>query len=151
MASRWDRLLDVKAISLAEHLVEEVSKLLAKDLARWPLPVLELDVETGRQFAPLLAPDSQRPDPPAFGEAFRLARWELEREIEAVDDYMRNRRWLERGLAPDDKQALLFISRWLVEQLLGLAEATEGRLSRPTLVEALNRTERRLNAAAASG
>jgi hypothetical protein len=144
MSSRWDYLFDQKPVELAEHLLEEVAKLLGEDLAAWPLPIQELDLETGRAFAPLLEPDFPRPNEAVFAEAFRLARWELEREIDAIDEYMRNRRWEERGLAPGDKLALLFISRWLVEQLLALREATQGRLSRPALVDGLERTRRRL-------
>jgi hypothetical protein len=139
MPSRWDHLFDRKPVSLTEHLVEEVSKLLAADLAQWPLPVQELDIATGRAFAPLLDARSARPSGPVFTEAFRLARWDLERQVDASDDYVRNRRWMEHGLTPEDKLALLFISRWLVEQLLALREATEGRVSRKMLVDCLDR------------
>jgi hypothetical protein len=139
MPSRWDHLFDRKPVSLTEHLVEEVSKLLAADLAQWPLPVQELDVATGRAFAPLLDAKSARPSDPVFTEAVRLARWDLERQVDASDDYVRNRRWMEHGLTPEDKLALLFISRWLVEQLLALREATEGRISRKMLVDCLDR------------
>ena len=37
---------------------------------------------------------------------------------------------------------LLFLSRFMAEQLLGLAEATEGRVTRPHLLDVLDRTER---------
>jgi hypothetical protein len=144
MASRWDFLLDQKPVPLAELLLDEVSKLLAKDLAGWPLPIQELDAETGRRFQPLLEPESQRPGEPVFAEAFRLTRWEIERNIDAIDEYMRNQTWSEHGLTAEDKLALLFVSRWLVEQLLSLREAVEGRISRPQLVDCLERARRRL-------
>jgi hypothetical protein len=141
--SRWDLLLDRKPVDLQEHLVEEVSKLLAADLDGWPLPIQELDLETGRRFSGLVTGEVPRPAEAVFTESFRLARWELEREVAAVDDYMRNERWAQAGLAPADKPALLFISRWLTEQLLSLSEATEGRVKRPRLVDCLDRIRRR--------
>ncbi|MBI3183405.1 MAG: hypothetical protein HYZ28_14805 [Myxococcales bacterium] len=142
MASRWESLLDRKPVPLVEHLLEEVAKLVAADLERWPLPLTELDLSTGRQFEPLLAPGSARPGEAVFREAFRLARWELSHQAEAYDDYMRNRRWAEQGIPPNEKQALLLASRWLVEQLLSLAEATEGRVKRGHLLDCLERIER---------
>lgn len=148
--SRWDYLFERKPLPLMEHLLAEVARLLAQELSRWPLPVAELDLSTGSQFAPLLAPDSRRPSPEVFEEAFRLARLELERELEAYQDYLHNRRFLERGLSPEDKPALLFISRWLLEQLLGLGEATEGRVNRARMLDCLERIRRASTAAQAS-
>jgi len=144
MASRWERLLDQKPIPLTDHLLTEVAKLLVKDLTRWPLPVEELDLATGQRFAQLLSGELPRPREAVYGEAFRLARWEISRELEAYDEYMRNRRFLERGLTVDDKPALLLVSRWLEEQLLGLGEATQGRIRRPQLLVCLERMERAL-------
>jgi hypothetical protein len=142
MPSRWDHLLETKPIPVSEHVLNEVAKLLAKDLETWPPPVEELDPLTGGQFAGMLEPGRPKPQAVAYHEALKLARWELSREVDAYDDYMRNRRWLERGLAPDDKRVLLFLSRWMVEQMLGLGEATSGRIKRPQMVECLNRLER---------
>ena|SRR5438552_1498335 len=139
MASRWDFLFDVKPVSLTDHLLTEVAKLLTKDLAKWPPPIEELDAELGSQFRPLFEPDAQRPSSAVYDEAFKLAKLELEREIQAVDDYMRNQRWRERGVAPGEKLALLFLSRWLVEQLLGLKESTSGKITRPLLLDCLER------------
>lgn len=145
MPSRWDFVFDLKPIPLVDHLLEEVAKLVARDLARWPLPVQELDADTGRTFAALLLPDARRPADAVFHEAFRLARWELERDLEASAEYMRNRRYLEHGITESDRRALLFVSRWLVEQLLSLNEATSGRIKRPQLVDCLDRIRRRFS------
>jgi hypothetical protein len=145
MPSRWDFLLDHKPVPLVDHLITEVAKLLAKDLARWPPPIQELDEATGKPFEPLLAPDRPRPSPQVYAEALQLTRWELTRELDPYDDYMRNRRWMEKGLAPDDKLPLLFLNRWLVEQMLALGEATEGRVKRAQMLECLERVRQRLN------
>ncbi|MET0403406.1 MAG: hypothetical protein ABW123_13420 [Cystobacter sp.] len=143
MASRWDYLFDTKPVPMMDHLLEEVAKLLAKDLQQWPPPVLELDLDTGGQFAALFTEPPPRPAEAVYDEALRLSRWELERELEAYDDYMRNKRYLEHGLAPTDRLPLLLLNRWVVDQMLGLGEATEGRVNRRLMLRCLERLEAR--------
>jgi hypothetical protein len=147
MPSRWERLFETKPIPILEHFVEEIAKLLTAELRKWPLEIEELDLQSdaGQRYASLFEPGAPRPAPAVFNEAFLLVRWELERELDAYDDYMRNERYLERGLAPTDKPALLFISQWLLEQLLGVAEATRGRVKRKHLVDCVERIERKLS------
>jgi len=144
--SRWDLVLERKPIPLLDHLVEEVARLLAADLAGWPPPVEDLDPSGGASFAPLLEPGFPRPDDRAFDEAFRLARWELEHDLEAYDDYMKHRRWEEHGLPAESRTVLLFLSRWLHEQLTGLAEATQNRVKRRHLGSILDRAQSLLRA-----
>ncbi|MGO9832163.1 MAG: hypothetical protein ACLPJH_18685 [Myxococcaceae bacterium] len=147
MSSRWERLLEQKPIPLLEHLLDEVARLLQSELRAWPLSVQELDVATGRGFAELLTPGRPRPADAVFTEALRLARWDLERSTDAVDDYFRNHRYRQAGLGETDRPALLLVSRWLVEQLLSLGEATTGRVKRKEMVAVLGR----LAAASAPG
>jgi hypothetical protein len=90
----------------------------------------------------LLAENPLTPDPRVYREAFVLTRFDLGRELLASDDYLRNQRWMATGLGAKDKAMLLFLSRFMAEQLLGLAEATEGRVSRSHLLDVLDRTER---------
>lgn len=137
--NRWDHLLEQKPFPLRQHLLEEAARLLAAELARWPLPVGELDLATGRAFVELLSGESPRPRPEVFSEAIRLARWDLDRRTEASDDYFRNRRYTDAGLIDDERTALLLVSRWLVEQLLALGEATEGRVRRAEMAAVLDR------------
>jgi hypothetical protein len=144
--SKWERLLETKPIPLIDHLVEEAARLLAADLEQWPPPIQDLDPVAGARFAPLLEPGSPRPDDRAYEEAFRLTRWELEHDLDAYDDYMRNRRWLERGLPPESKGVLLFLSRWLYEQVTALAEVTENRVKRKHLAQLLERAQSLLGA-----
>lgn len=144
MPSRWDSLLETKPIPIMDQLLEEVARLLTKDLSQWPPPVQEIDLDTGGTFAPLFLEHPPRPSPAVYSEALRLAHWELAREFDAYDDYMRNKRYLERGLAPTDRLALLFLNRWLVEQMLGLGEATEGRVKRPMMRQILEKVEAKL-------
>ncbi len=140
--SKWDLILSTRPVPLVDHLLEEVSKIFARDLAVWPPRVEDFDPQTGGQLRSLLIEAPLVPDPRLFVEAFALTRLDLERDLDAYDDYMRNHRWLTTGLTAKDKGMLLFLSRFMAEQLLGLAEATEGRLTRPHLLDVLSRTER---------
>ena len=144
MPSRWDRLLEQKPIALIDHLLEEAAKLIAADYQRWPLPVQEVDLASAKELAPLFLPDAPRPARETYLEAVKLAAWDLAREHDAYDDYMRNRRYLERGLTEADRPRLLLLSRWLVEQLLGLGEATQGRVNRARMRVVLDGIARKL-------
>jgi hypothetical protein len=145
--NRWESLLSAKPIPLVEHLLEEISKLLSKELGTWPPPIESLDEQAGKGFRPIFSGEGARPSLSAYEQSFRLARWELARDFEAYDDYLRNRRWLEKGLAAGDKPALLCLSRWLVERMLALREETQGRISRQQLIDCLERTWTRLRSA----
>ena len=147
MTSRWEHLLDLKPRPILDHLVDEVAKLFAAELGRWPLEVSELDPSAAPALARFLRPDAPAPGAVAWTEAFRLARWDLEREFDAYDDYMRNQRWVEAGLEPDARALLLFLSRFITEQLLSLTEATQGRIDKGRRIDVLERTHRRLKAA----
>lgn len=140
--SRWDLILEQKAVPVMEHLLEEVAKLFAADLRRWPPQVTAFDPQTGAELERLLADRPERPDDRVFGEALRLTRWDLSRDFDAVSEYWRNQRHLERGLSAADKPMILFLTRFISEQLLALGEATEGRVTRARMLDALTRIER---------
>ncbi len=148
---RWDLLLDQKPKPIREHLLDEVAQLMAGELERWPLPLGDFDLESLKAFAPLMEPDAPRPPRAAYEEAFRLTRWELARELEACDEYFRNRRWEERGLPREARTSLLFLSRWMVEQMLSLGEATGGKINRSGMRQCLERIEHRFRAFADAG
>jgi hypothetical protein len=141
MGNRWERLLEQKPIPVREHLLDEVASLLDKELKSWPLTIEELDTATGGRFADFVTGESKRPPEQAFREARRLTRWELERATEAFDEYFRNRRYTDAGLTDADRPALLFLSRWLLEQLLSVGEATQGRLKRADMARVLDKLE----------
>jgi hypothetical protein len=144
MTSRWDRLLEQKPIPLSEHLANEAARHLCAELRRWPLPIEGLEPGASREVVELLGPDSPRPPAEVFTAALRLARWDVEREHEAYDDYIRNRRYLEAGMVEADRPALLLISSWVLEQLLALSEATGGRVNRKALVSIIERIGRQM-------
>lgn len=140
--SKWERVLNSKPLPVLEHLLDEAARLFATDLSAWPPSIDEFDPATGPTVATLIRETPERPDARLYAEAFRLTRIDLSRELEAYDDYFRNQRYLESGLEPKDKGLLLFVSRFMAEQLLGLSEATAGRVSRPKLLEILEKTRR---------
>jgi len=140
--NKWERLLEQKPIAIVDHLVGEAAKLFGEELRQWPPAIDEFDAQTGQALAELVRQHPTRPDARLYGEAFRLTRWDLSRDFDAVDDYWRNSRHLEAGLTMADKPMILFLTRFLCEQLLGLLEATQGRVNRPRLLEALALIER---------
>jgi hypothetical protein len=147
MPSKWDLILEQqpKLKPLDQHLLDEVAKLLVKDLGQFPPPIEGFENERdAARFAPLFAELSIRPSPNVYRAAFLLARLELERDPEAPAEFLRNERY--KSLAPTerDKLAMLFLSRWLGEQLLSLNEAVNGRYKRAQLLTCLDQIERRL-------
>lgn len=134
--SKWDLILDSRPKPVLTHLLDEVAKLFAADLLAWPPKVED------PQGVAALADAPGRPPPLLYRAAFQLTRFDLAREVEAADDYLRNHRWLAEGLSAKDKPMLLFLSRFMAEQLLGFAEATEGRVKRHHLLDVLADTER---------
>jgi len=151
VSNRWERLLDQKPVPLQQHLLDEAARLLLGELGRWPLPVDEIDPRTGGRMVELLGPDSPRPSAAVFPAALRLVRWELGRDHEAYDEYMRNRRYQETGIPEGERLALLLVSRWVLEQLLSLSDATGGRVDRRALVGVVDRLERGLGGGTVSG
>ncbi|MFN7130618.1 MAG: hypothetical protein ACK4N5_00950 [Myxococcales bacterium] len=143
--SRWDFIQDLKPIELKQHFLNEAAKLLAKDLEKWPLTIEAWEnPQAEARFARLTLPGAPRPDERVYEAAFKLARWEMEREFEAIDEFMRNERWRAYGADEYGRDAMLLLNRWMIEQLLSILEVTEGRINRALLVELVDRTEREL-------
>jgi hypothetical protein len=140
--SKWDLVLDRKPIPLIEHLLLEVAQVFGDELLMWPPPVDEFDAVSGTDMSSIFSEPQPRPSLPLYVEAFKLARMELERNFEASAEYFRNNRHLEMGLSRNEKPMLLFVLRYTVEQLLALAEATEGRIKRAQLGALLDNIER---------
>lgn len=144
--SKWEHILEhgLKPKAIDAQLVDEAAKLLAKELEEeFPPEVGELEGEAAR-FKPLFEAPRTRPGDDVFRAAFQLARLELLREYDELDLYMKQERY--RPLAPSerDRLAMLFLARWLTEQLYTLKEQLQTPLSRARLAEIVEQTERRL-------
>jgi hypothetical protein len=140
---RWDRFHEARSITSEEMLADEVVKTLAMDLSGWPPPVSEwFDRDKERRFEPVLGPGATRPSAGVLSAAFELARWELERRYDALDDFARNDRARAIASDPRERLALEFLHAWLTDSMLELLEVAP--LKRPRLVECLARAEKRI-------
>ena len=140
---RWDRFYDARSITGEDMLAQELVKTLVGDLAIWPPPVNEWhDEKTRRRFEPILAPECPRPSSAIFRAAFQLARWELERDYDAIDEFYRNDRGAQVATDARENLCLIFLHRWLTDSMLEIIEVSP--LKRPRLVECLKTIETRL-------
>jgi hypothetical protein len=138
---RWDRFHEARSITAEAWLADEVVKSLVADLTGWPPPVAGwLDEAAKARFAPAL--EGTRPTEAVFRVAFQLARWELERSFEALDEFARNDRAASVASDARERLALRFLHEWLTGSMLELLEFSV--LKRPKLVECLTRAEVRL-------
>lgn len=145
---RWDFLEGVRPQTAADAVAAEAAKVLADELRRWPPAAVEwTDSATRERFAPLYAEGAPRPAQGAYTEAFRLARWELEHDVEAIDFYQRNDHAARALATAHDRLALELLWKLLTEWMYELAERTENRLKRRHLLACLDEAERRLLAA----
>lgn len=141
--SKWTRVLESRPVPLMDQLKEEMARELARKLgAEFPPEISEFESDRDQaEWALLWEPPITRPPDAIYRHAFLLADWELGREYEAIDDFMRNARWRDADHGERERKAMLFLSRWMEEQLLSLIEATDGRVKRAALREVLARTE----------
>jgi hypothetical protein len=140
---RWDRFHEARSITSEQMLADEVVKTLVEDLRVWPPPVSEwFDKEQERRYGPVLGAGATRPQGRVIQMALELARWELERRYDALDDFARNDRASKIASDATERLALDFLHRWLTDSMLELLEVT--RLKRPALIECLGRVEKRL-------
>lgn len=148
MPGRWDFLEGLRLKTAADVLVEEVARILVDELTRrWPPQVEWTDADAAARFAPLYEPGAPRPSTAALREGLRLARWEIEREVEAIDFYLRNDHAGRVVATPQDRLALELVWKLVTEWLYELRERTENRLTRRHLVACLDEVERRLTLA----
>jgi hypothetical protein len=140
---RWDRFHEARSITSEQMLADEVVKTVVEDLRGWPPPVSEwIDKAREEKFAPVLRAGASRPSTPVIAMAFELARWELQRRYDALDDFARNDRASKVATDATERLALELLHAWLTDSMLELLEVT--RLKRPALIECLSRVEKRL-------
>ena len=139
---RWDYLYDLKPQAAIEVLLGEAAKALAEDLGQWP-PPLE-GVEASKDGIELLGIlQGPRPHRLVYTAALHLTRLDLRREYEDIE------RWEEEGyksaqLTVEEKQAAVFLWRYVAERIFDLSEAVRTSISRPQLVSLVDRIEKRL-------
>lgn len=142
--SRWDFLEGVRPVAAADVIVTEMAKVIAEEITRWPPRVEWTDAASAAKFAPLYKPGTPSPGEAAVREGFRLARWELLHELDAIDYHLRNDQNALGARSVHDRLAVELLWKLLPELLYELTERTENRLKRAHLMACLEQAERRL-------
>lgn len=119
----YEWIYERQAQPLKEYVLDEVAKLLAQAVEEFPPRIEEWEREdVRRRFEPLLAEAAGRPEKPVVRVALKLFSWELERDVEAIDDYMRNERWQSEQLSPRDRELAIFLWQHWTEQTLSFKD-----------------------------
>ncbi len=139
---RWDFLYDLKPVAAVEVLLDEAAKSLVEDLQRWPPPVefVEEGPDGAAVTALLLGP---RPHPSVYRSALLLTRLDLEREFEQLEAW-RTEGWKSAQHTPAERDAAVFLWRYVSEWIYGLSESVRSPLGRKKLVALVERIERGL-------
>lgn len=139
---RFDHLYDLRKQPVKEVVLERFAEELAERVRGWPPADLQWESEElrRRHAHGVAAP----PRDEVLRLALELARLDLLREHEALDDAFRNRA-PRTCQGPAEEEALRLLLLYLTEECLALKEWAEGaRLTRPDLARALDAVERRL-------
>ncbi len=144
MKDRWEWLEGLKPESPIEVAVKYVASMTADALASWPPAVRMAQDHSERRFGDLLERGAKRPSLPAFEEAIKRARWELQRDYDAIDFYARNNHVAEACPAERDQVASEFIEHYILESFFTLMEKTEYRVKRKDVLVGLDMVERRI-------
>jgi hypothetical protein len=141
---RWDHLYDAKSRPVGDYLLDELAKDFERDIRQFP-PVVESwdDPAAQARYGPLLASGVQ-PTELAVRTALWLARADLRREFEAVDQFMRGGGLDEKLGSAEDRELCRFLWRFFVDKCLEFSEASQSRFKHADLAEALSRLEKRL-------
>ncbi len=137
---RWDFLYELQPRAAIDVLLDEAAKAFAEDLQHWPPPLEELEGVEPRLLATLRGP---RPHRLAYTEAFKLARLDLEHEYEAIDRWQSDG-WKSAQLSAAERDAAVFLWRYLTERAFDLNETLQSRLRRRELVTLVDRIEKKL-------
>ena len=137
---RWDFLYELQPRAAIDVLLDEAAKAFAEDLQQWPPPLEGFEGIAPALLAVLHGP---RPHRLAYTEAFKLARLDLEHEYDAIDRWQ-DEGWRSAQLSAAERDAAVFLWRYLTERTFDLNETLQSRLRRRELVTLVDRIERRL-------
>ncbi|WP_373044143.1 hypothetical protein [Vulgatibacter sp.] len=137
---RWDYLYDLQPRAALDVLLDEAAKAFAEDLQQWPPPLEGIEPAGAARTLNVL--QGPRPHRLAFDQAFALARLDLAHEYEAIDRWQDDG-WRSAQLNEGERDAAIFLWRYLTERLFDLNESLQSKLKRRDLVELVDRIERR--------
>lgn len=143
-SNRWEWLEGLRPESPVEVAVKYMAKLVADELADWPPEVRAPEGQGPSRFAEVLGPGAARPQMVVFKEAIKRARWELERDFDAIDFYERNHHLARQCPEPKDQLAAEFSRHYILEAFYTLIERTESRVKRKDVLVGVDLVEQRL-------
>ena len=141
---RWEWLEGLKAESPIDVAVKYVAALTADTLLAWPPQIRAVEGQNGSRYASVLEPGSERPALATYEEAIKRARWELQRDYDAIDFYARNDGIAKACPSKRDQLASEFIQHYVLESFFGLMEKTEYRVKRADILPGLGMVEQRI-------
>lgn len=143
--NQYQWLYDTQTQPLKTYVLDEVAKLLAGAVEQWPPKLEQWEREDQRaRFEPLLAQVREPPGQRVIAAALQLYRWELEREVELIDRYMRGEHWQEHRLGPMELETVLFLWQYWTDQTLAFKEYAQGKFRQSELLGLADRLESRL-------
>ncbi len=146
MKDRFDWLEGLAPQSATAVGVKYAARAIADELTEWPPRIVLGGDPRSQRFAALVAPGAKRPSMTAFREAVKRARWELERNYEAIDHYERNDHLA--AACPDERERLgaELMRDFILEYFFELIERTENRVKRADVLVGLDDLERHVAA-----
>jgi hypothetical protein len=145
MANPYEWLYEREAQPLKEFVLDEVAKVLAKAVEEFPPPIESWEREDLRvRFEPLLTTFAGRPPLSVVREALKLYRLELARDVEGIDEYMRNDRWLQAGLSEQERELAVFLWQFWTEQTLAFKDYAGSKFRWSELTGLADRMNERL-------
>jgi hypothetical protein len=141
----YEWLYERESQPLKSYVLDEVAKQLALAVEQFPPTIEEWEREDLRlRFEPLLSRPAERPRLAIVRAALTLYRWELERQLEAIDSYMRSETWRKQQLEAAEFETALFLWHYWVDQTLAFQEFAQNKFKRQELLGLADRMQTRL-------
>lgn len=128
---------------LSEYVLDEVAKTLTTAAVEFPPYIEEWEDEAARRRwdAVLSQPPGRLPRH-VLRLALKMYRWELERDVEQIDNYLSQGHFAELGaFTPLEEDTALFIWRYWVDQTLAFKEYAQDKFTWKQLLGIANRLD----------
>jgi hypothetical protein len=136
--NRWEWLEGLKPQSIISVAVKTMAEIIAEELSNWPPEVIAKSDVQRPEYLAVLKPTALRPPLAAFEEAIKRARWELQRDFEAIDYYERNHKLAQLLPNSEHRAASELIQHYILESFFTLMERTEYRIKRKDVISGLD-------------
>lgn len=142
----WEWLYEREAQPLKAYVLDEVARQLAAAVERFPPDIDAFErPEVERRFALVLAENRGRPSLPCVRVALKLYRWDLEREIELIDRYVKGGHLeAEAHLSRLEWELAQLLWQYWLDQTLAFSEYAQGKFRRAELTGLADRLWQRL-------